>query len=93
MPYYESLHTGYWRVQFNEQYIWKWLREHDIPFGRGLNVAKLARRVEDLLNMVKFTKPVDVNAIISEQFQLIIKQDNVFLPQGEPQDGRTLFHI
>ena len=60
MPYYDSLHTGYWRVQFNEQYCWKWLRDHDFQFGRGFNVAKLALLVEDRLNMCDFTKPVDV---------------------------------
>ena len=95
MPYYDSLHTGYWRVQFNEQYCWKWLRDHDFQFGRGFNVAKLALLVEDRLNMCDFTKPVDVNKIIAQEFQTLIQKDrfNVFIPQGESQNGNQLLHL
>ena len=91
MPYYDTLHAGYWRVKFNEQYCWKWLRDHDIPFGRGFNVPKLALLVEDTLNMCDFSKPVDVNKIIAEEFQRLINKD-VFISQGESQNGNKLLH-
>ena len=70
MPFYDSIHTGCWRVSLNEQYIWKWARECniDIQYFSALNISKLTAIVEDRLNMCTFQENINVDFIIQEEY-------------------------
>ena len=73
MVFYDSLHTGYWRVSLNEQYIWRWLRENDVPLNSctKLAVGRIAYLVEDRLNTETFKQLINVNEIIKQVFSHI----------------------
>ena len=77
MPFYESVHCGVWRVQLNTQYLWQWLRENNIvvqAYG-GIDVGRLAYRVEDVLNTQTFRTTINVNDIIKTEYQNMIKSN------------------
>jgi len=65
MVFYDSIHTGVWRVSLNEQYIWRWLRKTGIQIPlHNIDVARIAYLVEDELNSTTFENSINVNEII-----------------------------
>ena len=69
MTFYDSLHTGFWRVELNEAYIWRWLRNNQTNFERyAINIVKLAELVQDRINMSDFQTPVDVSELVRQEY-------------------------
>ena len=78
MVFYDSLHTGYWRVSLNEQYIWRWLRENGISLQccTKLAVGRIAYLVEDRLNTETFKELINVDKIIKEIYLSVQHAEN-----------------
>ena len=78
MPFYDSVHTGYWRVSLNEQYIWSWLRENDKPClgGSFINVNLLTALVEDRINLHDFKKSINVNLIVQQEYNKLYNDNS-----------------
>ena len=51
MVYYDSVHSGICRVQFNEQYLWAWFRKKNIKIdSSSTKIREMAYLVEGELN-------------------------------------------
>ena len=69
MTFYDSLHTGFWRVELNEAYIWRWLRNNRSNFTQySINIPDLTDLVEDRINMCDFQTPVDVSEFVRQEY-------------------------
>ena len=75
MVFYECVHTGILRVQFNEQYLWAWLTKHNID-KTNIDVRALSYLVEGEINGWDWQKPMCLNELISSVYYKCQVQKN-----------------
>ena len=69
MVFYETVHAGILRIDFNEQYLWAWFRKKDInPPQHGNFVRNLAYLVEGRLNEWDWNRPLILEEVISSVY-------------------------
>ncbi len=65
MVFYETIHAGILRIEFNEQYLWGWFRKKNITPKHGNFVRNLAYLVEGKLNEWDWNKSMNLEEVIS----------------------------
>ena len=67
MVFYDSIHTGIIRIEFNEQYLWSWLRKKELTPPAG-DIRPLCYEVEGQLNGWDWSRPLHLDELISSVF-------------------------
>ena len=61
MTYTDCSKSSQFRVAINENFVWDYLRKHNVPHYHDINVARLAEQLEDAMNMVDILVSPSIN--------------------------------
>ncbi len=64
MTYTDCSKASQFRVAINENFVWDYLRKHNVPHYHDLNVGRLAEQLEDAMNLVDILVSPSINVDI-----------------------------